>query len=65
MLAIVFEVLPEFGLAHLRTEGGRVLGINRQTPGIEFDAVSVGQCLACEVQEPFGRVIRATQLETK
>ena len=57
--AQVFEVLTEFGLAHLRAADGRVLGVNRDTPGIKFGDLREGQCLRCAVAQPFARVLHA------
>lgn len=53
----VVEVLPAFGLAHLRADDGRTLGVNRDTPGVEFDALKVGDRYLCEVAQPFSRVV--------
>ena len=55
----VFEVLPGFGLAHLRTADGRILGINRRTSVIAFSQVREGVRLRCEVCPNFNRVLRA------
>lgn len=58
----VFEVLPRFGLAHLRTEDGRVYGLNRSTPGIRFDELHEGSRVRCTVTRKFSRVLTATVL---
>jgi len=58
VLALVFEVLPEFGLAHARVDDGRILGINKQTRGVVFDDLQVGQWLRCCVAERFSRVLQ-------
>jgi hypothetical protein len=55
--AEVIEVLEVLGLAHLRADDGRILGVNRQTPGITFDKLTVGARYRCRVTEPFSRVV--------
>jgi hypothetical protein len=62
LLAEVIELLPGFGVAHAVTSSGLLLGLNRQTPGIEFDALRVGDQLICEVEQPFSTVRRAAAL---
>ena len=61
--AEVFEVLPGVGLAHVRSAQGEVYGISRQTPGVRFDLLQVGQRVRCEVTPVFGRVLRASLVE--
>lgn len=58
----VVEVLPGFGLAHVRAADGRVLGVTRQTPGVVFDQLRPGQQLRCLVMERFHQVLRADAL---
>ena len=58
----VVEVLPGFGLAHVRAADGRVLGVTRQTPGVIFDQLRPGQQLRCRVTEQFHRVLCADVL---
>ena len=60
--AEVYEVLPGFGLAHLRSADGRVYGLRRGMPGIDFDALRLGQRLRCTVMEPFSRVVEALEI---
>jgi hypothetical protein len=55
----VFEVLSGYGLAHVRTTRGTVVGLNRKTPGIAFDQLREGQRVRCEVASKFNRVLRA------
>jgi hypothetical protein len=63
VIALVFEVLPDFGLAHARVDDGRILGINKQTKGVVFDDLQVGQWLRCCVAERFSRVLQCRLVE--
>jgi len=60
---VVLEVFPTFGMAHVRTALGSVYGLNRTTPGVDFDRLQEGQRLLCEVKEKFHRVVHATLVE--
>lgn len=55
----VLEVLPALGLAHVRCADGSVVGINRATPGVNFDQLHPGDLLRLAVVQPFSRVVRA------
>jgi len=57
---VVLEVFPAFGMAHFRASYGAVYGLNRTTPGVDFDSLKAGQHLRCEVKEKFHRVVHAT-----
>lgn len=57
MLGTVIEVLPTLGLAHVCCDDGSVVGVNRDTPGVEFDRLRAGDVLELEVQQPFSRVV--------
>lgn len=59
----VVEVLGGFGLAHLRTTNGALFGINRETPGVDFAAIRVGQRFRIVASTRFNRVVRAEVLE--
>ncbi len=59
---VISEVLPTFGLIHVLTQDGDVLGINRKTPGVDFNALHEGQRLRCEVAPQFSRVLKAELL---
>ena len=58
----VVEVLAALGLAHVQTPEGMVYGINRQTPGVEFEALRRGQQVRCRVTDKFHRVLHADVL---
>jgi hypothetical protein len=60
----VYELMPAFGLAHVRVRHEvppqeLIVGLNRTTPGIEFDQLRVGQTIRCEVSGPLHRVVNA------
>jgi hypothetical protein len=57
---VVLEVFPAFGMAHFRTPHGAIYGLNRTTPGVDFDSLREGQHLRCEVTNKFHRVVHAT-----
>lgn len=61
--AEVFEILPGFGLAHLRAADGHIFGLRRTTPGISFDSLRIGQRVLCTVQQPFSRVVAARLID--
>lgn len=61
--AEVFEILPGYGLAHLRAADGHVYGLRPNTPGISFDSLRVGQRVLCTVQQPFSRVVSAQLID--
>jgi len=62
--AEVFEVLAAFGLAHLRTDGGRVIRVNRETVGMAFDSVRSGQRYLCVFSMPYNRVERCMLIDS-
>jgi hypothetical protein len=55
----VYEVMQGFGLAHVRTTRGTIVGLNRATPGIAFDQLHEGQRVRCDVATQFNRVLHA------
>ena len=55
----VFEVLDGFGLAHVRSSDGFIYGLNRQTPGVPFGMLHVGQRVRIDVTTKFARVLHA------
>lgn len=55
----VLEVLPALGLAHVHRADGSVVGINKATPGVNFDNLRPGALLRLEVEQPFSRLVRA------
>lgn len=55
----VFEVLEGVGLAHVRTASGHVLGLNRNTIGIEFSKLRKGVRVRCKFTLKFHRVLHA------
>lgn len=56
----LFEVLPDFGLAHFEADDGCVYGVNRTTPGIVFDDLREGQLIRCTVTTAPTRVLTAS-----
>jgi hypothetical protein len=58
--AEVIEVLPTFGLAHLRADSGHLLGVTRNTPGANFEEICEGQKYLCTVDQKFSRVLRCS-----
>lgn len=59
----VFEVLRGFGLAHIRTDEGAIVCLNKGTPGVDnFDLIAEGQRWRCTVVHPYSRVTFAQQL---
>ena len=62
VVGIVSEVLPGFGLVHVTTKTGTILGITRKTPGVKFEALREGQQLRCEVAPQFSKVLRTELL---
>ena len=56
------DVLEGLGLAHVRTPGGQLYGLNRQTAGIEFSQLREEVRVRCEVTVRFNRVLRAELL---
>lgn len=59
----VFEVLTGIGLAHLKTSSGQIYGLNRNTPGVDFDEIHSGQRVKCYVTKKFNRVLKAQLLD--
>lgn len=55
----VAEVFQTTGLAHVLAPGEVVYGVTRNTPGIDFDSLRVGQSLRCLVTRQH-RVLHAT-----
>ena len=55
----IVEVLPGYGLAHVQTAEGQVYGLNRTTPGIDFEEIHAGQQVRCVVTLEFNRVLHA------
>jgi len=55
----VMEVLQGYGLAHVATSDGAVYGLNRQTPGIDFNELREGQQIGLKLEPKFGRVASA------
>lgn len=56
----VIEVLPTFGIAHVRVENGVLIGIRRQTPGLSFERIQVGQRVRVTLEPGH---LRATTVE--
>ncbi|MBS0437068.1 MAG: hypothetical protein JSR75_19650 [Proteobacteria bacterium] len=63
MRGMVLEVLPVIGLAHVRCDDGSVVGVNRDTPGVEFDRLRAGDALELEVLQPFSRVVHVRRAD--
>lgn len=59
----VLEVLPEFGLAHVRGSDGHVYGLTAETPGIPFDQLHSGARVHMTVTTRFRRVLHARLIE--
>jgi len=55
----VCEVLFGYGLAHVRSSDGSIYGLNRQTPGVPFGMLHVGQRVRIDVTSKFARVLHA------
>jgi len=55
----VCEVLVGCGLAHVRSSDGSIYGLNRQTPGVPFGMLHVGQRVRIDVTSKFARVLHA------
>ena len=55
----VCEVLDGFGLAHVRSLDGSIYGLNRQTLGVGFETLRVGQRVRLDVTSKFARVLHA------
>jgi len=55
----VCEVLVGYGLAHVRSSDGSIYGLNRQTPGVPFGMLHVGQRVRIDVTSKFARVLHA------
>jgi hypothetical protein len=58
----VWEVLENFGLAHVKTSSGDVYGLTRKTPGIIFNDLRDGQKVRCTVTHKFHCVLSAELL---
>ena len=58
----VSEVLDGFGLAHVRTSDSSLYVLNRQTPGVLFANLQVGQRVRMNVTLKFNRVLYAQLL---
>lgn len=55
---VVVEVLVGFGLAHVKTDDGRLLGVSRAVIGQHaFEAIYESQLARLRVQRRFARVI--------
>ena len=61
----VLEILPGFGLAHLEASDRSVYTLNRQTPGIHFDDLKVGQRVRVGATSKFRRVWHAVLLRDR
>lgn len=55
----VCEVLVGYGLAHVRSSDGTIYGLHRQTPGVRFGMLHVGQRVRIDVTRKFSRVLHA------
>jgi len=55
----VFEVLDGFGLAQVRSLDGSIYGLNRQTLGVGFGTLRVGQRVRLDITSKFSRVLHA------
>ena len=55
----VVEQIRGMGLVHVRATDGRLLGINRKTPGVVLELLRPGQRLRCRVTDRFHRVLSA------
>lgn len=63
MRGTVLEVLPVLGLAHVRCDDGSVVGVNRETPGVQFDRLLAGDVLELDVRQPFSRVVQVRRAD--
>lgn len=54
---VVLEVLAGFGLAHVRSDDGRIFGISRAVVGQALDAIRESQRVRLRVLGRFYRVI--------
>jgi len=59
----VVSILRGLGVAHIESADGRIYGVRRETPGIDFDSLEYGQRLQCAVTSTFNRVL-STRLMT-
>lgn len=55
----VVDEVQGMGLVHVRATDGRLLGINRKTPGVVLELLRHGQRLRCRVTDRFHRVLSA------
>lgn len=55
----VLEVLPGYGLAHVRALDGSTYGLNRETPGVSVADLREGQRVRVQVARKFNRVLHA------
>jgi len=55
----VVEILTGLGLAHVEAADGFFYGVRRETPGVRFEALRVGQRVRCVVSLQLRRVIHA------
>ena len=53
----VLEVLPGYGLAHLKAPDGSIYSLNRQTLGIQLENLQPGQRVLVDVTLKFSRVL--------
>jgi len=60
--AKVTELLLDYGVVYLETEGGLGLAFNARTEGVVLADLRIGQSYECEVTRVQPRVLRARQV---
>ena len=58
----VLEILPDLGLAHVRTPDSLIYGLSPYTNGLQFEMLQLGQKVRLQVTMKFGRVLHAELL---
>lgn len=55
----VVQVLPQYQVAFVKVENGNVYHLTPKTPGIDFQELSVGMIVECEITSMLIRVLSA------
>lgn len=55
----VVQVLPQYQVAFVKVENGNVYHLTPKTPGIDFQQLSVGMIVECEITSMLIRVLSA------
>lgn len=59
----VVQVLPQYQVAFVKVENGNVYHLTPKTPGIDFQQLSVGMIVECEITSMLIRVLSARILK--